>query len=463
MIYSNAGRVEEKFEQSSLDELSSPLSKYEAWRSSLQLVSEAPVLGVGRGASEPTLTRVHPSGRTVFSYLENEYLQVLVDWGVLGALVFGGAALWLVIVALRRWGDGPLAAAALGGLAVIGFQSMVDFGVELLGIAVPATLLAAAVTYVPVRESEGRRRGALLLRVAHVAALMVSGGLLISSLTTSIAEDHEKLRSGATSDEAITASIVRHPLDYYGYAVAAERAFRRGDPRGVVLLNHAMQLNPAHAGLHRLAAQRLVRSGHAKQAAIEYATAIRATKDPTNLIGTVVAELPPELVVVALPLDYSNPRAIISALRALQRPDLASAWLLRMLERTADVPMPCELLVSLAQAPGNSGTVLHAKRACPTEFSDADTLLRLAQALERDGRRDDVVSLLDGVAASKNTGDRKYRAWTLLCEAHRTTKRWSEATDCYRALASFGGLTPHQRQTVSTRLELLQRENGAAP
>ena len=47
----------------------------------------------------------------------------------------------------------PVACAALGALAVVAIQSNVDFGVELVGLALPVTAIAATLTYVPMRDA----------------------------------------------------------------------------------------------------------------------------------------------------------------------------------------------------------------------------------------------------------------------------------------------------------------------
>ncbi|MEO7735869.1 MAG: O-antigen ligase family protein, partial [Kofleriaceae bacterium] len=86
-VFTSAGKVADQLDNTSLTELSQPLSKYAAWRSSFTLVEEAPWLGIGRGALEPAFTRIHePSAYVTFSHLENEYIQAVVEWGVPGAL-----------------------------------------------------------------------------------------------------------------------------------------------------------------------------------------------------------------------------------------------------------------------------------------------------------------------------------------------------------------------------------------
>src|SRR6185295_4695396 len=136
VVYSSAGSVTTDFGKTTLEEVHQPRSKFAAWRSAETVVRESPWVGVGRGGLEPSFTRVHPaSGNVTFAYVENEYIQAVVDWGIPGALLFGVSLLWFASVAIRRWRDGPLAAGALGSLTAIALQSSVDFGVELLGVA----------------------------------------------------------------------------------------------------------------------------------------------------------------------------------------------------------------------------------------------------------------------------------------------------------------------------------------
>jgi hypothetical protein len=67
------------------------------------------------------------------------------------------------------------------------------------------------------------------LRTAHVVALGVVAALLLSSATTLLDEDRQALSQPTFAK--VRASVERHPLDYYAYAVGAELLERGRDQR----------------------------------------------------------------------------------------------------------------------------------------------------------------------------------------------------------------------------------------
>src|SRR5262249_8308047 len=153
-----------------------------------------------------------------------------------------------------KWRDGPLAAAAIGGLAGVLFQSSVDFGVELLGVAIPVTAVACTLQLVPLREG-GQHTKQRALRGLLVALLVGASLLLLSRKTTTLAEDHEALMSGDYSSLASLGEVAeRHPLDYFVFGTAGQQLVRARDPRAGDFLNHALALHPYQAGLHRIVA-----------------------------------------------------------------------------------------------------------------------------------------------------------------------------------------------------------------
>jgi len=459
VIYSSADDVGRKFSVTSFDEIRDSRSKFAAWRSAATLVEESPWVGVGRGAFEAAFTRVHPaSGLATFSHVENEYLQAVIDWGIPGTILVGLAALWLAVVALRRWRDGPLAAAAIGAMVVVAVQSNVDFGVQLLGLAVPITAIAATVAYVPLREGKPRSvavgRG---LRIGLVVVLLVSAALLLSRATTSVDEDHQAIAKRDVGFDEIRAAIERHPLDYYGYARAAELLTRRGDRRSVRVLNHAMRLHPTHPGLHRIAAGMLHREGYVEQATLEYAAALRASARPEKMIGEIVALFPIALAARAIPADLPELDLVVRSLDELRRPDVLVAWLTRVLELRPSHGRACELLYERVLRTGDLAAIELTGRKCKDITPDPATRLELARLLLREARHDDVIQLLADVEQWTTRVDDKTTGWLLLCDAQLGKGGVDDAKTCLRKLDVAGVVQPDRAHEITDRLAEIER------
>lgn len=461
VILLNSGGVERELARTSLQEIEQPTSKYAAWKSAVHLIDEAPLVGVGRGGFEPAFTRVHPaSGFVTFSHLENEYVQAVVDWGVIGAAALGLAMLWLAVVAVRRWREGPLAAAALGCCVVVALQSNFDFGIEILGVAIPITAIAATLTYVPLRESEQRRtlvlgRG---LRLALIAALAGAVALLMSSVTTSIDEDHVALadRTDVTFEE-LQAVAERHPLDYYIYARAVNGLSQSSDQRAIRLLNHALRLHPTHGGLHRMAGHLLLKSKHYDQAAFEYAAALRATKEPQKLLAEIVERFPKEHAAAAIPHDFANLDVVTKTLRELGHPELATGWLRLVLVANPKDVHACELLYTIAFREGDLGAAEEAGRSCVEIVPDRATRLSLAKVLLRKKSYAEVLRLLEDVELWPGRIEDKLSGWFTLCDAHEGMLNWDAAKRCVRHLEISGYATAAHRVEITRRLERIEK------
>lgn len=119
-----------------------------AWRA----IEHRPWLGWGPGGwiAAAAAHSVDPFVRTFFLYLQfvhNDYLQTLVEWGLVGAvgwalLVWGG-----VLHALRQLARQPaldlFGAGAVAALMALFAQSLVDFPLQIPAIQLNATLLTA--------------------------------------------------------------------------------------------------------------------------------------------------------------------------------------------------------------------------------------------------------------------------------------------------------------------------------
>lgn len=451
--YFGAGSVVDQLEATSLDEVSDPRSKFAAWKSSLELVKESPWVGVGRGAVESTLTRVHPASSYVsFSHIENEGLQALVEWGIPATIVFTGLLAWIAVAAVRRWREGPLAAGPLGAVAAVAFQSNFDFGLELLGIAVPVVVLLA--TLIPAREEQPRtssRAHLLVPRAAHLVLVLVGAVLLLLPVTRTLREDHELLRDEPTLEE-IKASIERHPVDYFGFAALARHQLAQRDPAAVQALNHALRLHPTHVGLHRMAARLLARSGYMRQAAAEYAHALRGARDTRPLLQELLSVLPAthavEAIPLALPLD-----ATIRVLVEADRADIGLAWLVKQLEQRQDLHT-AEALFSLASRSRDDKLAELAARTRCELAPNTRCRLELAQILARQGKHAEVVTILEHVQDWQGHREDRARAWLLLCDAYRAVGRVSDARFCLRRLDGSGVVIPGAAE-IQQRLDVL--------
>ncbi|HEX3760809.1 MAG TPA: O-antigen ligase family protein, partial [Kofleriaceae bacterium] len=458
-VYTTAGKVADQLENTSLTELGHPLSKYEAWKSSLELVGESPWVGIGRGAIEPVFTRVHPSSAYVtFSHLENEYIQAVVEWGIPGAVLLGLALAWCIRGAARRWRDGPLAAAAIGACAAILFQSSVDFGVELLGLAVPVVLIAATLLGVRLRES--RALGAKLARAGVVAGLVGAAAVLLVPATRSASEDHDRLADAAEPGPNELAvlhdDMQRHPLDYLAYGEVAAVLLRTGDPHAGKFLNHALTLHPTHPGLHRLAARMLIASGRRSQAALEYALALRGTLAPAHLVAEVVTLLPEvELAAAAIPPDVPERGPILHALAEQKRDDVAERWLLRVIQGPQHDLEAIDGLYRLAMARGDLDVAEQAARRRLAESRTAASRIQLARVLFKRQQYDQVLNDLADVSTWSGRLDQQAEAWYLVCDAHIEKRAWDPALQCLHKLDGSGIIPPADRAGIVQRLAIV--------
>lgn len=459
-IYVSAGGLQRQLDKTSLRDIEAPQSKFAAWRSAATLIEESPWIGVGRGAMETSFTRVHPaSGFVTFSHVENEYIQVVVDYGIPGAIVLSVALGWVLFWAVRRWNGGALSAAALGGLTCIGVQSVVDFGIELAGIGVPVVALIATLTYVPQKEAS---RPAIMrlrcLRGGAIAILLGSTGLLAADCTRTLDEDREWIETsaGAITLQDLAEVIERHPLNYYPFAVGAQKLARVGDPRAIRFLNHAMLLHPTHPGLHHMAARILRGSGYTDQAIIEYAAALRATPDKQRLLDEVLAAFPDDKAVHVLPNDPREIDATVKMLRDLKRTPLATRWLMQLLSTRRSV-RACEQLFEISLQGGHLDAAEAAGRSCLDMMPDRHTRVALARMLYKNERYSDILPLLADVEDWQGRKDDTVNAWLLLCDARIALGKLDEAKRCLRRLDVSGDVRPERQSELTSRFDRIDK------
>ncbi len=453
------GSVQQELEHTRLDELSDPRSKYEAWRSAITLIEEAPVLGVGRGAFQSAFSRVHPqSSQVTFSHLENEYLQAVVDWGLLGGIALAIALGLAVILAVRRWKDGPLTAAAIGALTGVGVQSLVDFGLELPGIAVPTLLIASTLLHVPLVETS-RKRKRRVGRIAAVLATLAVGALAATPLARTLANDHAILREGSSLVKA-KAAFARHPLDYLA---AAHIATASPEPRQrIAYLNHALRLHPTHSGLHRIIGAWLAGSGHLSQAAIEYKVALSGSDAPEALVDEIVTRFPrAEDAAKALPGSHRMWQRIVKSLTDRKRPDIALLYMSQVVDSRPEVePRVWRTLFNLALQQGDLVVASRAERQLLKVEAGLANTLRLAQLQIRLLKYDDALATLARANAQEVSSSEHVDTRLLVCEIHVTRIDWIKARDCFNAVRLGPSVTLAVRRRIHARLAAVEDALG---
>jgi hypothetical protein len=379
----------------------------------------------------------------------------VVEWGVPAAIALGLSLAWCIVIAGKRWRDGALSAAALGACAAVLFQSSVDFGIQLLGVAVPVILIATTLLGVRLRES--RPLGLAIARGGIVLALACAALALVLPVTRTIQEDHDALTaaSDTTLDDAIEV-MERHPLDYLAFGEAAARMVRTGDARAPRFLNHALRLHPTHPGLHRLAARMLIASGRRSQGAVEYSLALRGTPSPKKLIVEIVTMLPEvELAAAAIPIDAPNRSQILRSLYELERGDIAVRWLLRVVLGPQHDLAVIDELYRLAMTRRDLEIAEQAARRRLVESRTNLSRIMLAKVMFRREKFDQVLKDLADVPRWRGRNDERAEAWLLLCDTHIEKRSWDEAVECLHKLDASGLILGPRRNDVVKRLTIV--------
>lgn len=160
-------------------------------------------VGIGLGAHEV----VYPMFSTVkrwcvFQYVENEYIQLLQETGLVGVLIvtsFLGTIAWHLIAAIRRRGT-ALSWVAIGltyGLIATAIHSFTDFGQRITSVACLSALtvgMVLAIRRIPAHEDGNvepaplRAKGALTAAIVLALAAVSWAFLLIGSTRAAVAE-----------------------------------------------------------------------------------------------------------------------------------------------------------------------------------------------------------------------------------------------------------------------------------
>ncbi len=281
-----------------VDELSSPnVSKIEMMGTTLRFALEQPLVGLGRGAFSASFVE-QLGGKFRFVFPENLPAQWIAEWGLPVALMLMSVLALAMLDALRE-ARTMTRIGALVAVVTITADNLLDFGLELSGVAVVASallasgLVSSASSGLPRRsssasgEEDGRtswwKRALGWSRGtprgfgtgAAVAGLVATAVLAPRVLATDLVSVQQRLvkASEAGDREAFRQELIRglkaHPSEPALTLLAGAEAVHYGDPLALRWLNRTMQLAPEWEAPHLQAAQWLLRHRRFGQALLE--------------------------------------------------------------------------------------------------------------------------------------------------------------------------------------------------
>jgi tetratricopeptide (TPR) repeat protein len=405
-------------------------SKLEIAADAWPMTVDHAAVGVGRGAFMAAFPPYNSAGDTAtYTHPENLPAQFLSEWGVL----FGGLALLGLAFVLGRSVLSPPrrvhGAAAVAALFLLLLQNLVDFGMELLGLALPMAAVLAVISEGRLDRREVRRRGRTSepaggRRLPPYSWIAVPVGVAaLLGLAWPWAAEHDleqetdRFRTHARTatpwgmfEEEARGAFARHPADYYLPFLVGVHAARSRTTSPIPFWNQALRLHPRASSVHFAVGSFLAQwPEYRVQAAEELGLAVRAGPSALGPAAARVAQLFPDFAGTApfVRLASDDPVRVWDALAAAYRrlgiaeaaADADGAVLrsvpghpparFRRARAALEAGRPAEALVHVGAADPPDRTLL------------PDRYLLGGQALDALGRRDEAVGLLaEGVERS---------------------------------------------------------------
>jgi O-antigen ligase/tetratricopeptide (TPR) repeat protein len=378
--------------------------KTRGWGAALRLVRDYPWTGVGRGAFEAPAAAYRADNEAVrLVFPENLVLQIGTECGILATLAL--AVLFFVPAArlVRRVGrqEPSVVGAGCGVLAVM-LHDLVDFGLEMPGVALPTVVALGVVvgrTTAGRNANAGARFSRLSLGVLTIGGLVwiaaLGGGVWASGRT--ITADGVRARDTVAQKSPFARAIVeetrmRHPADYYLELMVAIQEMHAGTPGVLHHLNRALRLNPSNGETHALTARWLARLGHRPQAALEF----RLARE--HGVGTEFDEIFAAVgaaAVDAVPQRVDLLLALSQHLSARGHSDAADAAARRAAERSDNSEGALSNVIDIAVATGEPTRMVRAARYVLALNPGAAGVAAAAKALFRAGEKTAARSALD--------------------------------------------------------------------
>tara|TARA_R110002096_G_scaffold16898_2_gene57719 strand:+ start:53072 stop:55333 length:2262 start_codon:yes stop_codon:yes gene_type:complete len=445
------------------------IGKFMAWGAAPALLASSPWVGVGRGAFEHSFTHVQPANGVTFSHIENEYIQIVVDWGLPVALAIAVAFIFLFRSLLRRGSMDAIAAGCLGGLAALLVHSIVDFGPQLPGIALPA--IAVVATLLPgtmaVVDDKKRRRLVVGLRLVGVVVGVLVCALALSPVGARPAEDIASTRElqvhygGSEALILAEASRIskRHPSSYLLAAKTAGVLWKKRDPVAFAALGRALALNPNHAGVHLLAAQMLASSQKPRQAIAEYRAALEISGPKLDVLRKMVAQFPDvgDLLLV-VPEDPTLVGRFAVVFLQLGRADATEALAKQAIARGDATFMLYKAGIEAALQRSQVDWAIAAGKRANDVFQTEESLLLYVKAL-RSGEAQ-AVAIEELVKTHRVGIQRSPNLLNILCALQLEVQDWHSARETAEALMEAAGRTTQFRIIAHGHLATIEEQTG---
>jgi tetratricopeptide (TPR) repeat protein len=300
----------------------SDLSKLDLLRAEAAALFETSTrtwFGVGRGAFAASFAALNSGPKRVL-FAECLPLQFAIEYGVaLTALLVLGT-LWRVLVDFWRWRS-PAHLAGMVGVFALTLQNLVDYSLEMSGIAIPAAACFAA-ALPQLRGSELRRFKAFPLltsvRLTAVLCAILVLSFAPSAWSTDSLWQERRLAELSSGDQAqafwplARQAAVAHPATPIFATLIAGQAVTEHCPQAPFWLNRAMALAPGWGTPHLWAAQWLVGQGRANQALGELELAAKfSPKQALNVLCQLLLATPLADLVLRVAPESGASRTII--------------------------------------------------------------------------------------------------------------------------------------------------------
>jgi tetratricopeptide (TPR) repeat protein len=352
-------------------------TKVRSWGATFPMMADHPVVGIGKGAYQT----VYPQYKTIasdrtFTHAENQVLQLMVEWGPGFGFLFIGMFILAFILAVSRARQSLTMGGCLAGVFVVAVHNLVDFNLEIGGVALIFVLVLGVLSASPFshagkpREIETRLRlPGWVAKVLAPVVLVVAGlcvpysaahdldehtTILLEAPSTQVGEPCDQTAMGQAACELME----YHPADYMAALVVGRALLEKTKPpkadRAMHWLSRALYLNPTLAVIHQLAGRGLYLAGHKDQALGEYRVA--ADLKPSVLTATTMEVLrlsgDTDQAIAATPQDGDSLLKVAKILRNLGKQAAAGKAAQMALEKDSGLTGALDLLADQALAAG---------------------------------------------------------------------------------------------------------------